>query len=201
MKTNTFLIQILDENHTHVRALRKTWFSAEKSYIITGGLGGFGLELAEWLVERGARSLVLCSRTGLRTGYQEKKVHFLRKFFNAEIIISTLNITDEHECEQLVRDSKLPIGGIFHLAAVLQDGLFENLNKEMFENVVNIKYMGTKNLDKFSRIHSRETLDHFVVFSSISCGRGNAGQSNYGFANSIMERLCEKRQYDGFPGS
>ena len=44
-------------------------------------------------------------------------------------------------------------------------------------------------------------LDHFVVFSSVSCGRGNAGQSNYGFANSTMERICEQRQHDGLPGN
>lgn len=43
-------------------------------------------------------------------------------------------------------------------------------------------------------------LDHFVVFSSVSCGRGNAGQTNYGFANSVMERICETRQEFGLPG-
>lgn len=43
-------------------------------------------------------------------------------------------------------------------------------------------------------------LDFFVVFSSVSCGRGNAGQANYGFANSTMERVCEKRRRDGLPG-
>ena len=43
-------------------------------------------------------------------------------------------------------------------------------------------------------------LDYFVVFSSVSCGRGNAGQTNYGFANSTMERICEKRRHDGLPG-
>lgn len=40
----------------------------------------------------------------------------------------------------------------------------------------------------------------FIVFSSVSCGKGNAGQTNYGMANSIMERICEQRQKDGYPG-
>jgi fatty acid synthase len=40
---------------------------------------------------------------------------------------------------------------------------------------------------------------YFVIFSSVSCGRGNAGQTNYGMANSIMERICERRKHDGFP--
>ena len=43
-------------------------------------------------------------------------------------------------------------------------------------------------------------LSYFVAFSSVSCGRGNAGQSNYGYANSAMERVCEKRHHDGLPG-
>lgn len=42
-------------------------------------------------------------------------------------------------------------------------------------------------------------LSYFVAFSSVSCGRGNAGQSNYGYANSTMERVCEKRHYNGLP--
>ncbi|CAF3963829.1 unnamed protein product [Rotaria sp. Silwood2] len=193
------VIKVYDESRPLVRVIRKTWFSPNKTYIITGGLGGFGLELTEWLVERGARNLILCSRSGIRTGYQLKKITYLETFFEAKISISKLNITNERECEQLISQCSLPIGGIFHLAAVLQDGLFENLTVDLFNQVVDIKYNGTKNLDKYTRIYSQETLDYFVVFSSISCGRGNAGQTNYGYANSTMERICEQRQKDGLP--
>ena len=193
-------IQIHDESRPTVRAVRKTWFSSEKVYIVTGGLGGFGLELAEWLVERGARHLILCSRAGIRTGYQQKKIDYLEKFFDATISISKLNIMDESECKQLISKNDRPVGGVFHLAAVLQDSLLENITKPMFDQVVDIKYLGTKYLDKFTRVHAKDSLEYFVVFSSISCGRGNAGQTNYGYANSTMERICEQRHHDGFPG-
>ena len=43
-------------------------------------------------------------------------------------------------------------------------------------------------------------LRHFVMFSSVSCGRGYAGQTNYGMTNSVMERICEARVREGFPG-
>ncbi len=129
-----------------------------------------------------------------------KKITYLQTFFDAQISISKLNITDANECEELIGKNSLPIGGIFHLAAVLQDGLFENLTAELFDEVVDIKYHGTKYLDQFTRKYSEKTLDYFVVFSSISCGRGNAGQTNYGYANSTMERICEQRQRDGLPG-
>ena len=76
----------------------------------------------------------------------------------------------------------------------------ENQTKEQFQQVADPKVAGTFHLDHVSRQHCADSLDWFVVFSSVSCGRGNAGQSNYGFANSLMERICEKRKYDGFPG-
>lgn len=47
---------------------------SQKSYIITGGLGGFGLELADWLFKRGARILILTSRNGIKTGYQASRI-------------------------------------------------------------------------------------------------------------------------------
>ncbi|CAF3810524.1 unnamed protein product, partial [Rotaria sp. Silwood1] len=176
------VIKVYDESLPLIRTIRKTC-----------------LELTEWLVERGARNLILCSRSGIRTGYQLKKITYLETFFEAKISISKLNITNEKECEELISQCTLPIGGIFHLAAVLQDGLFENLTTDLFDQVADIKYNGTKNLDKGTRIYSQKTLDYFVVFSSISCGRGNAGQTNYGYANSTMERICQQRQKDGLP--
>lgn len=57
-----------------VSAVRKTWFSPQKCYILVGGLGGVGLELADWMLTRGARSLVLTSRSGPTTGYQKRRL-------------------------------------------------------------------------------------------------------------------------------
>jgi fatty acid synthase len=74
------------------------------------------------------------------------------------------------------------------------------LTKENFDAVCKPKVIGTTNLDKVTRQLCSDSLDWFVVFSSVSCGRGNAGQSNYGYANSVMERICEDRKDNGFPG-
>ncbi|MEE6527982.1 hypothetical protein FKM82_029804 [Ascaphus truei] len=78
--------------------------------------------------------------------------------------------------------------------------MIENLSTKLFQDVNKPKYDGTLHLDSVSR-RTCPQLDHFVVFSSMSCGRGNAGQSNYGFANSTMERICEKRHQDHLPGA
>lgn len=67
-----------------------------------------------------------------------------------------------------------------------------------FQTVYNSKVLTTQFLNEASRDVS-DYLEYFVTFSSISCGRGNIGQTNYGYANSVMERISELRQKQGLP--
>ncbi|XP_064637682.1 fatty acid synthase-like isoform X2 [Lineus longissimus] len=184
----------------NVRAIPRTACHPDKVYIITGGLGGFGLELCQWLIERGAKRIILTSRSGVRTGYQSQRLRIWHEM-GIQVNTSKINTTTLEETERLIAEAKKmgPVGGIFHLAMVLQDGFFENQTQEMFQKVSETKVTGTYNLDHVTRDICKE-LDWFVAFSSISCGRGNAGQANYGFANSYMERVCEQRRADGYPG-
>ncbi|NXG73396.1 FAS synthase, partial [Baryphthengus martii] len=183
-----------------ISAISRTCCPPTKTYIITGGLGGFGLELAQWLIERGAQKLILTSRSGIRTGYQAKQVRAW-KTLGIEVLVSTHDVGTLEGTQLLIEEAlKLgPIGGIFNLAMVLRDGMIENQTTESFLEVNKPKYSGTLHLDWVTRKKCPD-LDYFVVFSSVSCGRGNAGQSNYGFANSTMERICEQRRHDGLPG-
>jgi len=82
---------------------------------------------------------------------------------------------------------------------VLRDKLLENQTEEDFVTSAGPKSLATCHLDVLSR-QMCPHLRHFVVFSSLSCGRGNAGQTNYGMNNCIMERICEARVRDGLPG-
>ncbi|XP_067671035.1 fatty acid synthase-like [Haliotis asinina] len=185
-----------------VQAISRTYCSSHKTYIVTGGLGGFGLELAQWLIERGARKLLLTSRSGVRTGYQSRRVRLWRKA-GVTICISSRDIKTEAEATKLVQEAEKlgPVGGVFNLAMVLKDSLMENQTVETFKTVCHPKAQGTICLDIATRSATcRKSLDMFVVFSSVSCGRGNAGQANYGFANSVMERVVEQRRQEGLPG-
>ena len=184
-----------------------------KSYIITGGLGGFGLELATWLAEHGARKLILTSRSGIKTSYQARKLNMLQAS-SVDVIVSNLDVSRESQAHELmdmaVNSFKIDsmgsreIGGIFHLAVVLRDCKFESQSAKRFQTVMGPKSTGALNLDK--ALHHLSTLEHnvkqtlFVVFSSASSGIGHATQSSYGFANSSMERLCEERQRQGLHG-
>ncbi|KAL6267202.1 hypothetical protein P5V15_000279 [Pogonomyrmex californicus] len=183
-----------------IAAIPRTYINPEKSYILIGGLGGFGLELADWMIIRGAKIIVLVSRSGIRTGYQSFCVRRWRER-GVKIVISTIDITTLSGAELLIQESSrlAPVGGIFNLAAVLRDALIENLEEADFKTVILPKVDVTRNLDMVSRKFC-PSLDYFVVFSSVACGRGNIGQTNYGFANSAMERMMEQRQVNGLPG-
>ena len=192
--------RLLFPNKLVVKALSRTVLHPLKSYAVIGGLGGFGLELAHWLIERGARKLVLSSRSGPCDAYQHMCLKRLRSK-GAEVVVTTADASTFEGAKQLVREAIHlgPVGGIFNLAMVLNDGFFEAQTGQSFEMVCRPKVNGTINLDAVSR-EMCPHLDYFVAFSSVSCGRGNAGQSNYGFANSSQERVCELRRNDGLHG-
>ncbi|KFD52748.1 hypothetical protein M513_06404 [Trichuris suis] len=184
-----------------VMAATRSYCCPAHVYLITGGLGGLGLELANWLIVRGARKLVLTSRSGVRTGYQARCLYFWRRM-GVTVSISTLDIGNEQQTERLFKEMREigPIGGIFHLAMVLRDCLFENQTAENFVQSSSPKCAGTEHLDKFARKYCGPELKWFVAFSSQSCARGNSGQTNYGWANSYMERIVEYRIMDNLPG-
>lgn len=140
--------------------------------------------------------------SGIRTGYQARRIKVWQ-----EMGVKVLSLTDDVGTKEgatcIVKKARKlgPLGGIFHLAVVLKDGLFENQTIEAFQAVSKPKYHGTIYLDQLTREKDvAKDLHWFVVFSSVSSGRGNAGQANYGFANSAMERICEERVKSGLPG-
>lgn len=82
----------------------------------------------------------------------------------------------------------------------IKDQPFETMSVQDFRDVCQPKVDVATNLDIATRKYCGSELDWFVVFSSAVSSRGNAGQTNYGYANSCMELLCEKRHRDGLPG-
>lgn len=199
------LLQIREDEKSKcslpIKVIPTLFFDNNLVYIIPGGLGGFGLELADWLILRGALKIVLSSSRGITKSYQKFKLHLWATSYKANVLVNTTDITTREGCENLLRDaSKMgQIGGIFNLAVKLQDSVFQNQTVGKFKESFGPKAMATKYLDELSR-KMCPNLAYFVVFSSVSCGRGNAGQTNYGMANSIMERIIEDRVANGLPG-
>ncbi|CAG2108061.1 unnamed protein product, partial [Medioppia subpectinata] len=185
----------------------KTFFDPNKVYIITGGLGGFGLELIPWMQFFGARKFVTTSRSGLRTEYQKyiynrfKKFYKNMKIFESQWIVSTADGFTIEGTNQVLREAQElgPIGGVFHLTIDLNDCLLGKLTFEKFCSSIDTKHKIFANLDQLTR-QLNYPLDYFVVFSSLTCGKGNGGQTNYAFGNSMCERICEERRRDGLHG-
>ncbi|KAF5286580.1 hypothetical protein FQA39_LY16263 [Lamprigera yunnana] len=202
--TGKVLIKIRNEMDTIkaplvLQAEPRYYCDPKKVYVVVGGLGGFGLELIDWLIERGGRYFIIVSRNGISTGYQQFKANRWSKVAVKAVILKR-DLSQLSECKLMLLDASRfgVIDAIFNLTLVLRDALIENQTEDTFMKVLLPIATITENLDTISRELCPD-LRQFVTFSSVCCGRGNIGQTNYGMGNSIIERICERRKADGLP--
>ena len=95
-----------------MNAVLRTYFDPEKSYIITGGLGGFGLELTYWLIERGAKNILLTSRSGIKTPYQKLSMkRFKESGANVQVVNHDVSTLDSAVLVIKQAQSLGPVGG------------------------------------------------------------------------------------------
>ena len=172
--------------------------SADASYLITGGLGGLGLQMAHWLVARGARNLVLVGRSAP----SEQALAPLQQLrqAGARVEVRQVDVSQRNQVETLLRDVKSslpPLAGIIHSAGVLDDGPLVQQTMERFERVLAPKVAGAWNLHQLT---SHEELDFFVLFSSVASVFGSPGQGSYAAANRFLDTLAHYRRARGLPG-
>lgn len=173
---------------------------ADCSYLITGGLGALGLQVAQWLVEKGAKHLILVSRRDASLTAQET-IQQLKKD-GVEIVVTKADISQIENVNHIIARKKRgkkqpPLAGIFHAAGVLDDGMLSNLTWERFNKVMGAKVQGAWNL----HIATQELpLDFFVCFSSIVSLIGSPGQASYASANVFMDTLAHYRRNLSLPG-
>jgi acyl transferase domain-containing protein/acyl carrier protein len=163
------------------------------AYLITGGLGGFGRVLADWLVECGARHLVLTSRSGAST---PEALAFVEKLKNrgVETKVIKADIGSPEDVKRLTRQAQsasTPLKGIFHLAMVIDDAPLSALTSERLRKVMAPKAQGAWLLHENTR---EMELDCFVMFSSVSSIFGNPAQGNYAAANTFLDSLAHHRR-------
>jgi len=103
-----------------VSAIPRTYMDPAKCYVVVGGLGGFGLELVTWILERGATKVVITSRSGVKSGYQALCVRRWNQRPGVKVVISNVDVTTEKGAERLLTECNRmgPVGGIFNLAVV-----------------------------------------------------------------------------------
>ena len=165
-------------------------FRSDKYYLITGGLGGLGIELTQWMFGKGATKFILMSRSG-RTNNRSKRIINKLENLGAEIIIAKVNISDQNDLLNYFVNNLYPLDGIFHLAGVIKDNFIKNMSDSDIHQVLEPKVTGTQNLHILSLNYN---LTHFVMYSSISALIGNPGQANYSAANNFMDKLAVERR-------
>ncbi|PGH17239.1 hypothetical protein AJ80_04881 [Polytolypa hystricis UAMH7299] len=173
-------------------------FSSDKTYFMAGLSGELGQTLTQWMVKHGARYVVLTSR---RPRVNEEWIESLEEEYGATVKAMALDITDRdaiHACYNKISRTMPPIAGVGHGAMVLVDGLFQNMSYDDLMTVLRPKILGAMYLDE---LFSEDTLDFFVLFSSITGVIGNTGQSNYIGANFFMESLALQRRNRGLAAS
>ena len=166
------------------------------TYIITGGTGGFGLEIAKHLATKNVSRLVLLSRSGLKNDDAKNAVAEFEAA-GIEVVAPPTDISNLQAVIAVVsnlNEGKSPIKGVFHGAMVLDDGFLNTMTKERFERVMNPKIMGAINLHTAL---GQTALDFFISFSSISAVIGNAGQANYVAANAFLDGFAHFRRATG----
>jgi myxalamid-type polyketide synthase MxaB len=169
------------------------------SYLITGGLGALGLQVAEWLAKEGAGHLVLLGR---RAPSEEvaKKIDSLRGG-GAKVATISGDVADRASLaaalKQIPREFP-PLAGVIHAAGVLDDGVMFDMTLPRLEKPLAPKVDGAWNLHALT---ADQRLDFFVMFSSVACVLGSPGQANYAAGNAFLDALCSYRHALGLPAT
>jgi NADPH:quinone reductase-like Zn-dependent oxidoreductase/SAM-dependent methyltransferase/acyl carrier protein len=167
-------------------------------YLITGAFGGYGKVLARWLVDCGARHLVLTSRSGTSNPEAEKFVAELQER-GVEVRAVSADIAAPNDVRRLfaeIKSAGQPLRGLFHLAMVIDDAPLAALTPARMRTVLGPKAHGAWLLHEATR---EMKLDCFVMFSSVSSIFGNPAQGNYSAANAFLDSLAHHRQALGLP--
>ena len=191
------------------RALR---WRKDASYLITGGLGGLGLAVASWMVEQGARRLILLGRSKLpprstwkqvdATTPEGRAIAVIQRIeaLGANVHLGAVDVADEAQLaaflEAFEREGWLPIRGVIHAAGRLVDRSLQRLDRQALLDVLAPKVKGSWSL---CRLLAGVPLDFFVLFSSVASTLGSMGQANYAAANAFMDALAHALRGRGRP--
>ncbi|SPB43239.1 unnamed protein product [Aspergillus niger] len=181
------------------RSRRNVDLSPDLAYVLVGGLGGIGQTLATWMVEKGARHLVLLSRSAGTSARDQSFVHEL-EIQGCTVVLVKADVSVLEDVMSAIRSCPRPIGGILQLSMVLRDQFVQNMTHKNWQDVLACKVAGTWNLHHALQGHDAH-LRFFVLCGSISGVLGNAGQINYTSANAFLTSFTQYRLQLGLPAS
>ncbi|MFD4358157.1 SDR family NAD(P)-dependent oxidoreductase, partial [Nocardia sp. NPDC058518] len=158
------------------------------TYVVSGGLGALGLVVAEFLVDRGARHLVLLSRSAGVDSVVPEEVSELRRLARVECVACDVSdLRSVRDAQEAVSRAGMPsVAGVVHAAGVLTDGVLANQSGAKLKLAYGAKVRGAKNLRSVFA-----PSEFLVLFSSAAATFGSAGQGSYAAANATLDALAE----------
>jgi acyl transferase domain-containing protein/acyl carrier protein len=170
---------------------------SDATYLVTGGSGGLGLEVARWLVGRGAQNVLLLGRTAPSQSARTAIARLEQD--GVQIKFLAADVSEEHALRQAWTDAEAvlpPIRGVIHAAGIVDDGLIEQQSWSRIRSVLAPKLVGAWNLHQLTR---HKQLDFFILFSSSSSVLGALGQTSYAAGNAFLDALACQRRRLGLP--
>ncbi|KAN0091906.1 Acyl transferase domain containing protein [Hyaloscypha variabilis] len=176
----------------------RLFLRADRTYLITGGASGFGLEVARLFAARGAQHIVLVSRSGPKRAEDEQIIRMLKQS-GVSLHLEQADVADETDVSSLVDRCQHfpPLAGVLHSAGVIDDALAHETTQSRFWSVFAPKALGAWHLHQAT--HHMQ-LDFFVMVSSCSSVLGLLGQFSYAAANQFLDHLAGQRQASGKHG-
>ena len=174
-------------------------FRRDGAYMITGGLGGLGLFLAEKMATAGCGRIVLTSRS--QPNLKALETIELIRAIGADIVVECGDIAERETADRLVAVATatgLPLRGVLHAAAVVEDATLRNITDELIERDWAPKVYGAWHLH---RATANQPLDWFCSFSSAAALVGSPGQGAYAAANSWLDAFTQWRRAQGLPAT
>ncbi|MBI5722134.1 MAG: type I polyketide synthase [Burkholderiales bacterium] len=170
---------------------------AEGCYVVTGGLGALGLEVARWLAARGAGALMLVGRSAPGPEVSAALAQIAAQ--GTRVLTAACDVADPASLAAVLERARReggPLRGVFHAAGVLADATLGAMTGPTLRAPRDAKVMGAWNLH---RLTAADALDAFVLFSSVASLFGTPGQGNYAAANAFLDALAAQRQAAGRP--
>ncbi|MFQ3243606.1 MAG: acyl transferase domain-containing protein/acyl carrier protein [Arenicella sp.] len=170
---------------------------SDRSYLVTGGLGGVGRRLLNWLSEQGAGSVVVISH---RPVSDSEQAWLNTLDSDISVLEYDLSVPDISTLSDSLTKLTQPVAGAFHLAGVLEDRLLNATDWSAFGRVFNPKALGAQNLIRVMQVISKQTeIDFIALFSSISSVLGSPGQVGYSTANAYLDTLSRLARTNKLP--
>ncbi|KAF2965402.1 hypothetical protein GQX73_g8174 [Xylaria multiplex] len=191
------VIVLFDDSYSVQKRLleRTQWqFKSDATYVIVGGLGGLGRAISKWMVDKGARNLMLLSRSGAASPAAAKLITELRER-GATVAAPKCDAASAVSLAATLADCAAmpPIKGCINAAMALHDALFENMTYSQWQETINSKVQTSWNLHRLLP----DSLDFFILLSSLSGIYGSISQPNYAAGCAFQDALARYRVEQG----